>query len=322
MPASLLCFDVGGTRLRGALLHADGVREDDQPPRVHCAAATYRERPTPQTWEDLDACLQSLLKEWPTPYDGVAFAVAGSIRDRRVVRETPNVPFLRSEKDTDLAAWLERVFGAPTVVVNDMEAALAGEVAQGSLRGCQWAFMDTISTGWGGAMLYRGEPVAAEPGHIVVSSSTQRCLCGRTDCAEVKYSGGAVRQRVRERTEREGIALPRDTDPCAFATTEAEKEAPWARELYTEVARGIGDIWGSRLNLCPPVRQIVYTGAFVSHTMQLPFFRETVLRALRARSLFRDDHARVTVTAARVSHGALVGAAHLFFRSPPQKNAQ
>ncbi len=212
----------------------------------------------------------------------------------------------------------------PVFLVNDMEAALAGEVAAGALRGCRWGLMDTISTGWGGAMLYNGVEVAAEPGHLWVGdapSNLGNCGCGRQNCAEGRYSGGAVRRRVLQEVEDTADArgdssyrVPDWMDPCAFADAEYWQHAPWARLLYHDVAKAIGEIWGSRLNLCPPVEKIVYTGTFAEHFFALPDILDIVRARMIERSLFQDQHEIVPITCAEAPRGALLGAARIFER--------
>lgn len=91
---------------------------------------------------------------------GVAVGIAGRIQDHRIVQNSPNIPFV-GQTAVDLGTAVKEEMNLSCVVVNDMEAALAGELVTGALKGCRWAFMDTVSTGWGGALLLDGQIIAA-----------------------------------------------------------------------------------------------------------------------------------------------------------------
>lgn len=320
----ILCFDVGGTKTRVAVVTADGPSSVPE-----LVERTYREIPTPATIEELGVVAKSAVADFHEDPDwiaGYSLAIAASIRDHVVVRESPNVPFLRGKHGYPLTQRLRDVFEAvvPVLLVNDMEAALAGEVVAGALRGCRWGFMDTISTGWGGAMLYNGAEVAAEPGHLWVGGSSihlSKCGCGRQNCAEGRYSGGAVRRRVLEEVEAMADArydssyrVPDGTDPCAFADEEYRQHEPWARLLYHGVAEAIGEIWGSRLNLCPLVEKIVYTGTFAERFFAIPDVLGLVRARMTERFLFQDQHETVPITRAEAPRGVLLGAARIFER--------
>lgn len=311
---SLLCFDIGGSQSRRGIIDVRG------PEDFQLRDGTYRDGlPAPARADNLAELARDALRDVER-CDGIACAIAASVRDHRYIRESPNVPFVQGRRDVDLGGWFYQQLGYAAWVSNDMEAALAGEVLKGALQGCRWAFMDTISTGWGGAMLYGGVEVAAEPGHIVAPNptlpqvETLKCSCGREQCAEARYSGGGVRRRVREMARELAFSIPADVDPCAFADQEAAAGKNWAVALYSDVARGIGEIWGSRLNLCPPVEKIVYMGTFAQRTMALPFFAAIVRRVMLERSLFRDQHEGISIVSASAPHGPLYGAAKIFLR--------
>lgn len=304
----IVCLDMGGTRLRV------GVVEPRPDGAIALLPETLRDFAAPKTWDDVFQAIAQSLAPTDGGFSGVACAVAGPIRDHRVVRTAPNIPWLSDQKDFDLAAWCAERFRTPAIVVNDMEAALAGEVEAGALRRCCWAIMNTLSTGWGGANLYNGVPVAGEPGHLWLGGmgNSARCGCGRARCPEAWYSGGAVRRRVLQAARDLSLQIPADIDPCAFADELASLGTSWARKLYEATAAGIGQIWGSQLNLCPRMEKIVYMGTFGLRALALPFFRDRVREALCERSLFRDLHERIPIVPAEAPHGPLLGAARIF----------
>lgn len=235
---------------------------------------------------------------------GIALAVAGPIPDHREMIKAPNTKCLHDITPFNIADTLQRTFEMESWCANDVEAACAGETEKGSLRGAQWAMFENIGSGWGGAYILNGIPVAAEPGHIVVgrggvgaTGKEESCGCGKTGCAEAQLSGVAIDRRLREMHAQGQILIPEDrwNNPSAFADEEAENGAPWAVEFYTGVAQEIGDIWGSKLNLCPPMTDIVYQGSFLECAMRIRFFREEVQRTMLARSMLPAQHAKVRI---------------------------
>lgn len=315
--STILCLDIGGTNTRIGHIAVDG---DSPVPSPGTGPVTF---PTPQFLGDLR---QLIHKHRAGPIRGISAAVAGPIQNHRVVRIAPNVAIFHGRIDVDFAKELEESFGIPAIVVNDMEAALAGEVAEGKLRGCRWAFLDTISSGWGGAMLYNGIEVAAEPGHVWLGSLDEKCGCGRRGCAERRYSGGAIQKRILREVALTADArgdssyrIPHGMDPCAFADAEYRRQEPWVCLLYHDVACAIGELWGNRLNLCPLIEKIVYQGMFAVRYFALPKILESVRRRMLERSLFPDQHEKITIEQADAPHGALLGAARIFLRERAKK---
>lgn len=313
----IMSADLGGTNCRSAIVaHRDGKPE--------LLEDTYR------SWDsehegDLDFVLKEGIERTVQTYrsmiDGVALAVAGPVEDHRTMLSASNTHCLHDITPFELGAELERRFEKESAVANDLEAACAGEMEQGALRGKKWARLENIGTGWGGAALFNGMAMALEPGHVWLPGNGALCGCGKMDCAEASLSGGAIRRRLQEMAQAGAIEIPNGIDPCAFTDQEAMKGTPWAVKFYTDVARDIGNVWGSNLNNCPEITDIVYMGSFLERAMKIEFVRQQVREAMLARSMFRKKHANVTierVSAPRLptgeSLGPLYGAASIWKR--------
>lgn len=333
----ILCGELGGTWCRTAIVE---ISLSD----LHLLPQTFRSVRT-QDLEHLDAVLactawESLRAASDASCSYLCLAVAGAIDNHRIVRTAANIRCLQKQSGLDLADTLRAQLASVlpqkhhasmiTYVVNDLEAAIIGEVEKGALGNCHWALMENIGSGWGGAMLCNNDVVAAEPGHIWMhrGGEHRRCGCGRMNCAEAYYSGAAVQEEIVRLCDELGIQIPEEQHPCTFADAQVRAGTPWAALLYKDVARGIGEIWGSRLNLCPTVEKIVYMGTFITRAMALPFFRETVQQAFHSRTLFPERHAAVEITPSRVPQrslqnpgdkehplGALYGAAWIFVKN-------
>ena len=149
------------------------------------------------------------------PVDGIGIAFAGPVADHRLDPQSSNVRSLHNRKmPFDLAAEAKSMFGIPTVISNDLEAALAGEVEAGAMRGVEWGMLENVGTGWGGARLLNGVAVAAEPGHAWLRGFGEPCGCGKRDCVEATLSGGAIRARIVKECASHAVSIPKDMHPC------------------------------------------------------------------------------------------------------------
>ncbi len=93
---------------------------------------------------------------------------------------------------------------ASVKLVNDANAACAGEAVFGAARGLKRAIYITVSTGVGGGavvggLLLRGERGnAAEFGHMIVDPNGPMCDCGQQGCLEAVSSGSGLFRRAVE----------------------------------------------------------------------------------------------------------------------------
>ncbi|MDD5041518.1 MAG: ROK family protein [Candidatus Peribacteraceae bacterium] len=319
MPETLhiVSGDLGGNNCRSAVMTFD----DNEP---HLEEGTYRSWKS-ECEEDLgivlDRGIGDAIHDFHGRIAGASLAIAGPVDDHRIALNAPNIRCLRSRVPYDLAAEMSRRFGGENIAGNDLEVACAGEMEQGALKGKKWAMLENFGTGYGGARLFNGVAVAAEPGHMWLPNNEARCGCGKTDCTEATLSGGAIRRRIQGMHDSGAIVIPAGLDPCAFADQESMKGTEWAVNFYTGIARDIGDIWGSNLNNCPLMTDIVFMGSFLERAMKIEFFRQQVREAMLARSMFSQQHANVgiyEVSAPRLpsgeSLGPLYGAASVWKR--------
>ncbi|MFH0851418.1 MAG: ROK family protein [Candidatus Peregrinibacteria bacterium] len=291
MPETLhiVAGDLGGTHCRTAVVAYDG----ETPHLLENTYASWRSKEE----RDLDVVLErgigQTIRSFRGRIHGTILAVAGTIPDHRTMREAANTACLHDIVPYNIADELARRFGVESFAANDVEAACAGEVAMGALKGVKDAMFENIGSGWGGAVVENGVTYAAEPGHTYLPGDGTRCGCGRTDCAETAVN---IERRVRALHERGKIRIPDEhlKNPCAFSDRKAEWGTPWAVQLYTEIARIIGNVWGSRLNLRPHITHIGYQGSTLECAMRIGFFCDEVKRAMRERSLF-PEHADVPI---------------------------
>ena len=116
----------------------------------------------------------------------------------------------------------------PVFVVNDANAALAGEWAYGAARGCRDVGMLTLGTGIGSSVILDGVPLRGRHGsagnlggHFVANVGGAACTCGGLGCAEAEASGWALgadgARPPGVRSQRAGLGghagLPRGVSP-------------------------------------------------------------------------------------------------------------
>jgi glucokinase len=221
--ASAIGIDIGGTRLRAALV-ATGVIE---------ARASAPSSPDPQ---QVLARVLDLVAQVRSPgVTALGIGVPGQVHatTRRVLSGGyVNLSGL------DFAAEVEAATGLPVTIENDATMALLGEAAHGAAKGRANVVMLTIGTGIGGAILdggrvLRGAGSAGQLGHLCIDPNGRTCVCGRVGCVETVSSGTAFGTHLAE------AGLPADTraedllarqDPTARAVI-----AAWATPLRAAI---------------------------------------------------------------------------------------
>ncbi|MFC1958247.1 ROK family protein [Chloroflexota bacterium] len=95
---------------------------------------------------------------------------------------SPNLP---GWKDVPLRNIIEKELGRKVFLINDANAAAAGELYFGAGRGARNFIYITVSTGIGGGIIIDGKiytgsiGAAGELGHMVINDDGPQCNCGR-----------------------------------------------------------------------------------------------------------------------------------------------
>lgn len=102
-------------------------------------------------------------------------------------------------KSLDVPKLVESLFGLPTRLCNDANAALAGEWKLGAARGYRSVVMMTLGTGIGTSAIIDGIPLRGQHGqagclggHLTITWPGRECLCGNLGCAESEASTWAL----------------------------------------------------------------------------------------------------------------------------------
>lgn len=123
-------------------------------------------------------------------FRGVGIAFPGIVDSKRK-KILSTLDKYEDGMSTDMYAWCKEAFGLPLDVENDANAALIGEITNGSAKGETDAVLVTLGTGIGtaammGGKLIRGKHYQAGSlgGHMTVRVGGRRCVCGNIGCAE------------------------------------------------------------------------------------------------------------------------------------------
>ena len=176
--------DVGGTNVKIALVDKEGsiVYSNTTPTRAEMG---YE-----YTISNIKQAIVDLMKETKTDkttIEGIGFGFPGQIDcDAGIVRVSPNIP---GWINVPVAKIIEKEFGIPAKVDNDVRCAALGELAFGAGKGCQNLICITVGTGIGSGLIINGKLVrgadnaAGEIGHIKLQMHDGPiCGCGDTGC--------------------------------------------------------------------------------------------------------------------------------------------
>jgi len=269
---AILCFDLGGTKLRGALVSPQG--------RVlKSATQLVDQKGGFPILLDLFVELASSLGP-KSAYSRVSIASAGPLHSGRGVLLDPT-NFFTDQKSwgvLPLVAELKKRFRKPVLLENDAAAAALGEAWKGG-HGASTSrnlVMLTLGTGLGvgvivnGQLLRAGRGLHPEAGHLPlnIEASDHPCGCGSVGCMEVYLAGSHFVRRAQARFKgpvlngADLVALAQGGDPLVSA---AHRE--WLRAEFTAYGRRLAHaIRGMCLLFAPEV--VVLAGGF-SHASSL-----------------------------------------------------
>ena len=200
---SILALDFGGTRTRAAWITFDGSGQSQ--PVIHERAETLtRSSDAPQAVIDrLIAVGRQVIPKNCIP-KALGIAAPGPHDAKTgVIHHSYTLP---GWHEVPLGQILSDVFGCPVYMQNDGNLGAVAEYTGGAGVGCDPMIYMTISTGIGGGVIIGGElftgwsRLAAEPGHIVVTSPE-----GLPVRLEAIASGTAIGQRARLLLQAEDI---------------------------------------------------------------------------------------------------------------------
>src|SRR5215469_7638833 len=129
----------------------------------------------------------------------VGIGAAGQIdRKAGIVVDAPNL----GVKNMLLGSILNKQFGKPIAVGNDVEVAALGEYLYGSGRGINNFVCMFVGTGIGSGIVQNGRlytgltGTAGEAGHMIIQAGGRICGCGNRGCLEAYASRTAITKAI------------------------------------------------------------------------------------------------------------------------------
>ncbi len=198
-----ICLDVGGTKVLGAIFN-------EKREIVH--RLKKKSKGEGSLTQNIESVIISVVEEMLqesgiSKKDVIAIAscAPGVIdQDNGIVLFTPNLPM----RNYNMREAMEKKFGIPFFVGNDVNLGVLGEYRYGAARGYHNVVGLFVGTGMGGGLilndtLYTGHLFkGAELGHMVLDPEGPLCGCGQRGCLEAFSSKSGMSAYIRQQVSR------------------------------------------------------------------------------------------------------------------------
>lgn len=185
-------FDLGGTKMLAI------VTDENFQPIARRRRKTRSEEDNSTGMGRVINTIEKVLEEAGIAKErvaGIGIGCPGMLDlDRGIVRDAGNLGW----QDEPVQAQLEKAFGCPAVILNDVDAGVYGEYRFGAAKEAHTALGVFPGTGVGGGLIYEGRIFRGkncsclEVGHMQVIPDGPRCSCGRQGCLESVSSRLAI----------------------------------------------------------------------------------------------------------------------------------
>ena len=151
---------------------------------------------------------------------------------------------LNWHQPVELCSLISESLSIPTVIENDGNAAVLGEVFYGAAQGELDVVYVTLSTGIGGGLflngrLYRGNKgFSGEIGHMKCFGKGRPCVCGGYDCLESWVSGKGIAKSANILWEATDLKAKEINTSCIFI--EAEEGNKLAQRIIKDAVKKTG----------------------------------------------------------------------------------
>ena len=276
-----ICLDVGGTKVLGVIF--DKNREI-----VYRLKKRSKEKGgSSQNVEDvIVSVVEEMMAESginPKKIGAIASCAPGVIdQDNGIVLFTPNLPW----RNYDIKGSMEKRFGIPFFIGNDVNLGVLGEYRFGAAKGYRNVVGFFVGTGMGGGLilngsLYTGNQFkAAEYGHMILDPEGPLCGCGQRGCLEAFSSKQGMSAYIRQQVSRgrESMMAERVTDGV-FRSKYLKKAIaagdPVTMEAVDRACHYLAVATGNMINTFSP-DLVVYGGGVIEAVGDV--FLEKILR--------------------------------------------
>jgi glucokinase len=228
MREAVVGIDVGGTRIKSALVTPDG--------QVLAEAV----RTTPESVGDrLGEVAAKAVVELTARVDHAVDLLAVGVAVPGLVDDVAGIGVWSANlgwRDLDLRGGISAHVDVPVAIGHDVRSGLLAEHRLGAARDADNVLFVPLGTGLASAILCRGQLVTGslwtgEIGHIVVVPDGPLCACGQRGCLEALSSAGAIGRRWSAAT-----GLVGDAEEVA---RRADAGEPEARRIWQEAIEAL-----------------------------------------------------------------------------------
>ena len=198
-----ICLDVGGTKVLGAIFNEK---------KEIIYRLKKRSKAGDNQTGDIEQVIISVVEEMikesgidRKAIRAIASCAPGVIdQDTGIVLFTPNLPM----RNYDMKGAMEKQFGIPFFVGNDVNLGVLGEYKYGAGQGYRNIVGFFVGTGMGGGLILNGELYtghqfkAAEYGHMILDPEGPLCNCGQRGCLEAFSSKQGMSAYIRQQVSR------------------------------------------------------------------------------------------------------------------------
>ncbi len=180
-----ICIDIGGTKVLGAIFN-------EKKEIIH--RLKKKSKGDGGESKNVEDVVISVVEEMiqasgieKSEINAIAAGAPGVIdQEAGVVLFTPNLPW----RDYDIKSAIEKKFGIPFYIGNDVNVGVLGEYRYGAAKGYKNVVGFFVGTGMGGGLILNGELFtgnkfkAGEYGHMILDPEGPLCGCGQRGCLE------------------------------------------------------------------------------------------------------------------------------------------
>lgn len=306
-----LGVDLGGTKISVGLVDQKGRLL-----AVH-KSMFYNSKKPDEVIVDIQTGANICLKEAGAEAEALGIGVAAQVDRQGAVVGSQNLGW----RNVPLKKKLEKQFGLPVVVTNDVNAATLGEWRFGSGKGTEDLAVIFVGTGVGGGIITDGKLLSGcsnsggELGHITIVCEGRKCHCPNRGCLEAYAGGWAIAERAQEAVRiapekgQRLVSLAGSVENVSAATvSQAYREGDvLARRVVEETGRYLAAGVVSIVNAFNPC-VLVLGGGVVEG---LPELLQMVKESVRRRALEANVERLEIVKAALGGNAGVIGAATL-----------
>ncbi len=198
-----ICLDVGGTKVLGAIFNEN---------KEIVYRLKKKSKGEGNSTQNVEKVIVSVVEEMieesgisKKNIHAISSSAPGVIDQKEgVVLFTPNLPW----RNYDIRSSMEKKFGIPFYIGNDVNLGVLGEYKYGVARGYQNVVGFFVGTGMGGGLILNGELYtgnqfkAAEYGHMILDPEGPLCNCGQRGCLEAFSSKQGMSAYIRQQVSR------------------------------------------------------------------------------------------------------------------------